>query len=344
MARRQQSGKAESARSKSGFNIIWILYVLIAISIVAYAAYGSSIFGVSAFFLIIITLVAEFRTSLKEEGLQRSIYEVILALATVVVIWLVAGILLQTTSPLNVVASCSMLPSLHRGDLIILHGISNVSSFLQSNHIHVVNVPQGDFSNMVSNMNSEFLAYYVHSVSNKSVITATTQSTDLPVSLYNTRCLATYSYTGAYRYYGSCAVSNADQRSNLIQYNYSFSKISINGSMSNIVGTSALIIGNHTVMQNYSNPIIVYKTTPNDSFGGDIIHRLYAVIRTGNGYYFLTKGDNNPGIDVQFGNYPIPQPDVVGYVVLDVPFLGYLKLILSGQIASPPGCNYTILR
>jgi hypothetical protein len=98
------------------------------------------------------------------------------------------------------------------------------------------------------------------------------------------------------------------------------------------------------VPENYSNPVVVYKTIQNDSFGGSIIHRLVAAIDVNGTYYFLTKGDNNPALDIEFGNYPAAQSDIVGYKIADVPVLGYVKLLISGQLVTPAGCNQTILR
>ena len=344
MARKQQHAEAQNESKKTQDQpLVWGLYILIILSIAAYVIFSNPAFGAIAFVLIIITLVAEFRTSIKEEGARKSLYEVLAALVAVVVIWLVLGIVLQTTSPLNVVASCSMLPTMHRGDLVILHGIPNMTSFIASHDIPVVNVSEANFSSMLGNMNSEFLAYYFHSPSNSSNIAEISNLSTLPVNLYNTICLTKYGYGGQYKLYSRCEVSNQSQNSNLVAYNYSLLKISVNGTRDNVASVSDISISGRKITENYSNPIIVYQTTPNDSFSGAIIHRLYAAIKVDNYYYLLTKGDNNPGLDMEFGNYPIASNNVVGYVVADIPYLGYLKLILSGQLAEPAGCNYTII-
>jgi len=79
-------------------------------------------------------------------------------------------------------------------------------------------------------------------------------------------------------------------------------------------------------------------------FSGSIIHRIYAILNVSGSYYFLTKGDNNQALDIEFGNYPANETSVVGYVIAEIPVLGYVKLILSGQLSVPQGCNQTILR
>ena len=77
---------------------------------------------------------------------------------------------------------------------------------------------------------------------------------------------------------------------------------------------------------------------------GDIIHRVVAALNVNGSYYILTKGDNNPGLDMEFGNYPINQSSVIGYDIATVPLIGYLKLIVSGQLGAVAGCNQTMLR
>ena len=63
-------------------------------------------------------------------------------------------------------------------------------------------------------------------------------------------------------------------------------------------------MGNVSIAENYGNPIVVYQTTPSDYFTGSIIHRVFAVLNVERSYYFLTKGDNNQALDIEFENYP----------------------------------------
>jgi len=131
--------------------------------------------------------------------------------------------------------------------------------------------------------------------------------------------------------------------SNLIKYNYSLGTLnSANINYTNIQ-TGSITIANTAINESFTNPIVVYATTPQDSFSGAIIHRLVAVLFVNGTYYTLTRGDNNPALDLQFGNYPATQNEVIGYVLTSFPYIGYLKLIISGQIGSTPGCNQTIL-
>jgi signal peptidase len=72
--------------------------------------------------------------------------------------------------------------------------------------------------------------------------------------------------------------------------------------------------------------------------GGElIIHRVVDIVSMNNTYYYVTKGDNNPGPDVwHFGNKPgIPFDRVVGKVVgindfvLKIPYIGEITLMFK---------------
>ncbi|MDE1823010.1 MAG: hypothetical protein KGI00_02340 [Candidatus Micrarchaeota archaeon] len=323
---------------------MWPLYVILAILIAAYALYNNVIIGIAAFLMVIATLVMEFSASVRQEGTKKSIIDTVLAIAAVLGFWVVLIIVLQTSSPINVVASCSMLPSMHRGDLVILHGIGSMTRFLDSKGIPTVNVSESQFSSMNSSMSNEFIAFFAYSQSNRSDASqyVNSSSSGYGIGLYNTQCLSANSYLGKPNDNYRCYVPS--QQGNLVQYNYTVGRISIGKQLANVIETSAISINGRPISQSYSNPIIVYRTTGHDSFQGDIIHRTYAAMNVNGSYYLLTKGDNNPALDMQFANYPIAQGDVVGYVIADIPYLGYLKLILSGQLGAVPGCDQQILR
>ncbi|MEM3241145.1 MAG: hypothetical protein QXV17_10310 [Candidatus Micrarchaeaceae archaeon] len=345
MERNRKTAARQHGSSRKKRSLMPALYAILVISIAAYVLTENQAAGLLVFIIIIAILIAETRKSRSKERTKRTAIEMALALGTVVVIWILLILYLDTTAPIDAVASCSMLPILHRGDLVALHGISNFTEFVESEHIPVVNVSSAEFSAFESSIDNEFISYYAYAKGNKSDISyllpvgASTNS--YGIGLYNTKCLSNYSHTGqAYNYY-KCYVPN--QNGNMIKYNYSIGNITIGGKLMNVVYTSSISILNKTIYANYSMPIIAYRTTGQDSFSGDIIHRVFAAIRTGNTYYFLTKGDNNQALDIEFANYPPSDGSIVGRVIADVPAIGYLKLIISGQFAAPQGCNQTIL-
>ena len=334
---------AEKQKKGSG-RLIWILYAALAVLVVAYAINNSPIIGAAALIAIVAVLLAEFKYSVRSEGVRKSVIDILVALGAVAALWIILMAVLGTGAPIDVVSSCSMLPVLQRGDLIALHGIGNVSQFVSSNHIPVVNVSAMAMSRFLGNIENEFVSFYAYNPSNMSEISTTVaENGTYKVGLYNNKCLDTYSYLGEYYNYYKCRVIQNSQAGNLITYQYGVGKIDIRNQQYGVVYTSAITIANTTLVENYSNPIIVYRTTANDSFTGDIIHRVYAVIHSGGDYYFLTKGDNNPGLDLQFVNYPATQSGVMGYYVGGVPVLGYLKLIISGELQGQAQCSQVIV-
>lgn len=345
MASRQHKIREKEAGSKKTSNlVIYSLYAAIILLIIAYIFTGLALIGLLAFALIIAAIALELRASLRYEGGRRTLIDIGIAVAAAILIfWAIPALLLQTSSPINVVESCSMLPTLHRGDLVLLHGISNTSTFLKSHNIPVVNVTGQQFSSMVSTMQNEFVepfAYYPSDPNQISSIVAANAS-GYSVGFYNLECIAKEGATQSPQY-GKCQLSS--QSSNLIKYGYAAAKLEAASGNKSIIYVPSITIGNTTVVENYSNPIIVYKTTSMDYFSGDIIHRLVAAIDVDGKYYLLTKGDNNPILDIESLNYPENQSAVIGYVISDIPYLGYPSLIIKGQIGPVAGCNQTIIR
>ncbi len=342
--KRQHDEPAKAKKEKSN-RLAWALYALLALLIVAYAVLGSALVGLAALAVIICIFYYEIRHSVKTEGTRRSVIDMVGAICAAIAVWIVLIVLLHTTAPVDAVSSCSMLPVLQRGDLVLLSGITNITGFAESKHVPVVSVSGAAFASMEANMSQEFLSYYAYFNGNKSEISYIfDNASNYSIGLYNTKCLSTYSYLGRADMLRTCYVSQASQARDLIRYNYSIGKVSVAGAVHNIVYTSAISIGNTSIIENYSNPIIVYQTTAEDYFSGSIIHRVVALVNASGQYYFLTKGDNNQALDIEFENYPANQSEALGYVLADVPLLGYVKLLLSGQLAVPAGCNQTILR
>lgn len=307
--------------------------------------------------LLVVGIATEIRVSSNVIGTSKTALEVVEVLVGAYLLFVVVpSILLQTAHlgggwigitfnpPIDVVASCSMLPVLHRGDIVILHGITNMSAFLEHHDIPVVNVSRMQFESMVSNMQTEFLEPFAYLNGSKSDLTQSIRNgTKYGYGLYNVVCLSKESQEETLAY-DQCFVPENSQGDNFIKYNYSIAKLASNDGNTSTLYISSITIGNTSITENYSNPVIVYRTTSQDYFEGDIIHRAFAAIRVGGNYYILTKGDNNPVLDIEDLNYPVNSSNVLGYVVADIPVIGYASLILKGQIGSVAGCNQTIVR
>ncbi len=339
-----RSSKSTKAK-KTAIKPVYVLYALLVVSAVLYIITGISLLGAVAFVLVVVILAVEFGSSIKSAGVKKTLLDVGISVAAAVLLFLVLpSILLHTSSPVDVVVSCSMLPTLHRGDIVILHGVGSMQAFLSKHKIPVINVSSAAFNSMLKNMQSEFLEPYAYANHNASEIVPYAESlSGYGLGYYSVPCLYMYSRAGEPDNYYRCIVPESAQQNNLITYSYSIGKEQIPGSIVEAVYTSSINISGIAITENYSNPIIVYRAAPNDYFSGDIIHRLYAAINVNGAYYLLTKGDNNPLLDIEAMNYPVSQNAVVGYVVSDIPVLGYPSLIVRGQIGSVSGCNQTLL-
>ncbi len=344
-AKTKASLKARKDKKKAGrANPIEIaLYVLLAIVFAAFVITEEAIFTFVFLAVFLVLIAEEIRINIKEEGIKKTVKEALEAIAIVLVLWIIAVLLLGNSSPIDVVPSCSMLPTLRIGDLVVLEHISNMSAFLQKYKIPVVKVTPQQYQSMLENMNSEFVAYYAYLGFNPSDITYLIKpGVPYNVALYNVTCLDMYSSEGKAADFYRCQVNESEQKNNLIKYHYSLGEALVNGSKYLTIYTSSITIGNTTITENYSNPIVVYRTTPLDTFSGDIVHRVVAAIQVGQTYYLLTKGDNNPILDIQAGNYPPSTSQVMGYVIAKVPWLGYITLALKGGIETQ-GCDQQLL-
>lgn len=96
---------------------------------------------------------------------------------------------------------------------------------------------------------------------------------------------------------------------------------------------------------NYGDLLVIKKIPANEIELGDvivfnnpdgsepIIHRVVYVNNTDQGYFYLTKGDNNREIDYFWRNegYPgVPYEEVHGVVVHRIPWVGRISLTLQG--------------
>lgn len=313
------------------------LYVALVIVFIAYFLFQSTtgiavVLGALVFFLVIAILVIEVMNGFREVGTKRNIIEIALAVIIVLVIWFVLRLALNTANPLDVVPSCSMLPSLQRGDMILIQGAN------QNNlKAPIVNVTRSEWDSSFSSVNTESLQCVAYSEEGSSV-----RLSQFVLSGYSVGLLKSSS--------GGTAeiVPPSAQNASLVKYSCGTVNVTFeNGTVEKEASTTAITIGNTTINGDRNNSIVVYQTVPQDDFYklGDsyIVHRVYAILNVSGTYYTLTKGDNNPGLDIQYLNAPanLSQGQVGGKVVAGIPYLGYLKLILSNNFVEPTGCNYT---
>ncbi|MGC8478492.1 MAG: hypothetical protein ACP5NE_01005 [Candidatus Micrarchaeia archaeon] len=338
MAKHKARSQKRQKKNEGGKSINTLpLYIIILLLFIFYIMFQryvvvSAFAGIALFLVIITTIAVEMGASFKEEGVKKSVLELSIAVVIVIVFWFGLKIVLGTQYPLNVVPTCSMLPVLHRGDLVVISGVTSAAELKAP----IVNISSAEWNTTMSNFGTEFLECAAYNASNETVSSVFKKGDELvlfPTSGYNR------------------IIDLNQQGNNLIKYGCGVREVKASDGTSFLEAyTDYIKVGNTTIEGDRNNSIVVYKTVPQDYFYrmGDtyIVHRIYAIINASGTYYVLTKGDNNPGLDIQFGNYPIllqrSNNYVEGKVIFVAPYIGYLRLIFSRQLSEPQGCNTTI--
>ena len=92
-------------------------------SVAGYVLSHNPIFALVCFACLVSLFVKDvLPKSWNPQSIKNSVIELVIAFFSALAIWLALTFILQTASPIDVVTSCSMVPALDRGDLIILQG------------------------------------------------------------------------------------------------------------------------------------------------------------------------------------------------------------------------------
>lgn len=277
---------------------------------------------------IFVMVGLEIKAGAREYGWKHEIIDTLVALVVAVAIWISASIMLNTSSPISGVVSCSMLPNLYRGDFVILQG-AEVDGY-------EINLTQKELNALKTHK-----AVLVHNQTNKTVSGSA------------------YSYCMLHRYEEVCRsfISEPDsvvEISGPFTYHYSKCEIEYQETNAKSYGPCLSAVGfkGEKYLVNYSNNIIVYQSDPGNLYYlvGDIVHRVLFKINVDGQTYFVTRGDNNPILDIQvydhfrgLGNSPIPEKNVKGKVLFRIPILGYFKLFIAGFYQEDAQCGTLLL-
>jgi len=238
------------------------------------------LFGLFIGLLIFWIVFLEFFKGIKEHGLKHEIKETILAILFALLIWFGLGFILQTSSPINAIVSCSMLPHLSRGDLVVISGapfnaplvevsqeqieeIGNAEVFFEEKSLGFFN---GSLFSFCSQAQAKFCEDFIKSP------------------------------------------EKFKEKHGKIILNYEKCELSFhNKTKAYTPCVSFLEINGKTYYESLSNDIVVFSPKKSDYYSniGDIIHRSFVILKTENGTYFLTKGDNNPIFDFQVYSYSL---------------------------------------
>jgi hypothetical protein len=311
-------------------------YLLIAALLACYVLTKSVLFALLCGLSIVGLFVYETYRGVKEGGWKKELEEIIVAVALGVAVWYGGGFLLHTSSPLDSIVSCSMLPHMDRGDMVVLSG-SDVNAPL-------VEVNASDWEQINNSLQTNFTCG-----------PCTGQAGYTPYNF--SICKASCGDSCLIAIDGKPVFSGSNN--SLFSYNYGLCTLgSSSGDIINDVCVKSVTIKGETFYENFSNDVVVYEPLANSVFSGSIIHRVLLKVSVDGELYYLTKGDNNEVLDVQAPskgveagggkclfftdatqNKPVPQENVNGKVIFKVPYIGYLKLFLWGYVGEPEGCD-----
>ncbi len=315
----------EESKDGSGKMLDWIvstkaLYVVFILVFALYLITKSVIFAALTALSLIALFVADTLHSASKGGWKNEIKEILVAVLVAAAIWYGGGFLLHTGAPLDAIVSCSMLPNLERGDMVILQGAEP-------------NAPE------VAVSQSEFAA---QDWKKEQIVCALCERINSSTGARSMEpCTAGYVITPL----GLQLTGEASQSGNLLQYECGIcTRRYYNGSVAEVPCTRAVLADGQRIAQNLSNDVVVYSPLPGDTFRGETIHRVYLKMDVEGKKYYFTLGDNNDQLDLQFGNSPISQEHVVGKVAARLPYVGYVKLFLFGLLGTPAGCDSTLAR
>jgi len=264
----------------------------------------------------------EVKQGANEHGWKHEVVDTVVALLVAVAIWYGASFVLNTSSPVSGVVSCSMLPNLQRGDFIIVQGTQP--------HAYDISMTKEELAALNSRAEIIYGNGKNASIEGSIFSFCRLQSNDLcsefvksPDSILERIGPFTYRYT-------KCPMSFSNGEEG---YQPCLKSVEFKG---------------REYLTNFSNDIVVYQPPKTDLYSmvGDIVHRAMFRIDVDGRKYYLTRGDNNPILDIQaydysggLANHPVPQEQLRGKVIMRVPILGYFKLFIMGYLQEDPQCK-----
>ncbi|OIO22133.1 hypothetical protein AUJ17_00005 [Candidatus Micrarchaeota archaeon CG1_02_47_40] len=306
-----------------------IFYILIGICFVLFLFTKSPVFGVLVAIFIISLLLVEALAGAKEHGVKKEIWETFIALLAALAAWYAFSFLLGTSAPLNGIVTCSMLPNLERGDMVVLQGGEVKAETLQVSASDFERLKEPDtlvrYEGGSLEVNGSMFAYCTQKTENSALCGQFVQE---PEKFSEERGAFSFSYK-------KCPVKLEGGQTG---YTPCIDKIEYDGK---------------SVAFDKRNDIIVYAPSAGELYSpNDIIHRAFVSIESEGKKYYITRGDNNVIADIQAYNYangkfnlPPLHEQVKGKVLVRLPYVGYFKLFISvfqiGDLAfvEPQGCK-----
>ncbi len=117
------SGAKAPRRKKLVDKSDWPAFAVLLAALILYVLTQNALFGLVVFVTLLYLLLADIiPRSFDQKTIKSTCIELSYALGKALLVWFAVILLLQTNYPLDVVTSCSMVPALERGDMIVLQG------------------------------------------------------------------------------------------------------------------------------------------------------------------------------------------------------------------------------
>lgn len=303
---------------------ISILILLLAIYLVT----KSSVIALLGGLYILIIFLADIYSGVKKHGWKEEAKEVAVVLLVVLLFWFGLKFALSSQSPISAVVSCSMLPVISRGDLIVVQGEEDYDAPL------VFSLTPDEFSQINNSkvlVRYENKSFYVYG----SLFSYCQQSKD-PI---------------CYSFYLNPEKFEEVRGPLAFKYSQCIRKYS-NSSEVREVCVREVVFKGKTYRLDKTGDVIVYNPPSWTLFGqlGSIVHRALIKLNVSGDVYYLTKGDNNNVFDIQYysyslklANHPVPEDWVEGKVIFTIPYLGYYKLFLSMYVKEMAQCETVLV-
>lgn len=288
------------------------------------------LFGAIIVFEIIYLVIIEIKHGVKKSGWKHEVIDTLIAVGVAIAIWFAAQAILGTSTPVSGVVSCSMLTELDRGDFVVVQGGDITVDEVEITETELYQITNGPF--LVKSEGFEYASSYPFHTFCRCNPTheACTGFLNSNADYSETAGPVTYHYTW-------CSVNYKDgkeqEKTRCVDY--------------------IEIKGKRFYPGDESNDVIVYNSRSTDLYRrvGDIVHRSVVRLKVDDNTYYLTGGDNNPVLDNQvyecstrIGNQPVPERNVKGKVIMRIPYLGYLKLFISGFWSEDEQCSWVLER
>jgi len=300
-----------------------VQFALLIILLALYLLTKSPIIGILAGLTIVGLFIVELYVGAKKEGWKEELKELLFIVVGALLLWHGLKVVLSTDTPLTAVVSCSMLPTIQRGDMLVVQG-SPVEA------LYTLNISKEELAQLFSN----------------------------PVVVYNNTAVEVEGSLYAYCM-GSPSLLCLDfvahpelfeERRGPFTFHYApcYRVWQDSGERKREVCVTALSYKNTTYPLKREGDVVVYRPPQGSLFSlyGDIVHRALFELNAEGERYYLTKGDNNNIFDIQFysgrwglHNGPVAEEEVLGKAILRIPLLGYYKLFLTLHVEEDAQCK-----